>query len=256
MADVKRILGRMLPGSMGKPIAEKWYDYGVGLQRRNRFEEAVDAYTEAVNRDPQLVQAYSNRANANLILGEAEVAIRDADRALQISPNLAVAYSTRGHAHISLGAKTKMEMPLDPAAARPHFENAVRDLSRAIRINPRFAAAYSGRGFAHKEAGRLLAAIDDFSQAIRIDKRFPEAYNNRADVYIETGQLDLAIPDLNQAIRLEPVFAVAYVNRAIARTLLNEDEAARRDAETAARMGVDRRAVEDKINELKSQRRR
>ena len=68
MPDVASIIKRILPGSIGKPEAERWYDYGVQQHRRGHLEDAVRAYTEALNRDPELAPAYSNRSAAYLNL--------------------------------------------------------------------------------------------------------------------------------------------------------------------------------------------
>ena len=130
MPTLFEIFGRILPGGIGKPEAERWYDHGVTLQRRGNLEEAVHAYTEAINRDPTLDTAFSNRGSAYLNLGNPEQAIRDADAAIRLKPRSPVAYSVRGNALHTMGEHDK----------------AVLDLSRAISINPRFAGSSATAG--------------------------------------------------------------------------------------------------------------
>jgi len=62
---------------------------------------------------------------------------------------------------------------------------------------------------------------------------------------------DLAIPDLDEAIKLDPGFAVAFANRAFAHTLLKDESKAGQDLNTAVKMGVDRKLLEDKMAEYK-----
>ena len=252
MPDVGNILRRILPGPKPEPI--RWYDYGVRQQQRGNLEEAVRAYTEALRLDPEMAPAYSNRGSAYLNMGWPDLAIADADEAISREPRQPVAYSVLGNAHHALG-KAHQERE-EQEQARDEYDQAARYLSQAIRINPRFAGFYSDRGAVHRAAGRLAAAIDDFSQAIRLEKRFPVPYNNRADAYIATGALDLAIRDLNEAVKLDPRFAVAFVNRATARAMMGQREQAQRDINVAVGLGLDRRALEEMIGQVRPMRRR
>ena len=112
-----KLLRKALPGSVAMSDAEKVYASGVRAQRQGRLDEAVARYTRAINLDPTLAQAYSNRGSTYLNLGEPEKAIADLDEALTLNPNLAVAYSSRGLAHTNLS----------------NFSQALNDLNEAVR---------------------------------------------------------------------------------------------------------------------------
>ncbi len=60
--------------------AEQAKDAGNACVKRGDWQGAIDHYTRAINSDPQLTAALSNRALANLKLGRLEEAVSDCDQ--------------------------------------------------------------------------------------------------------------------------------------------------------------------------------
>jgi tetratricopeptide (TPR) repeat protein len=56
--------------------AKEWFDKGVGLFENNKFEEAIQAYDEAIKIDPALAEAWTNKGNALIVLGKYEDALK------------------------------------------------------------------------------------------------------------------------------------------------------------------------------------
>jgi tetratricopeptide (TPR) repeat protein len=80
--------------------------------------------------------------------------------------------------------------------------SAAEEYSRVLAINPRYLDAYVNRGVIYARLGKFGLAIEDFSRAISIDPRATAAYYNRALAYGETGEMERARKDMESARRL------------------------------------------------------
>jgi len=63
-----------------------------------KFPEAVQSYSEAINRDPENHVNYSNRAAAYIKLGAIPEALKDAEKCISIKPDFAKGYLRKGQA--------------------------------------------------------------------------------------------------------------------------------------------------------------
>ncbi len=62
------------------PLAKELYIKGGSLFEENKFEEAIDMYTQAINIDPSYSSAYFNRALSYAILSKYTEATQDAEK--------------------------------------------------------------------------------------------------------------------------------------------------------------------------------
>ena len=60
------------------------------------FDEAIAAYTEAINLDPKDHVFFSNRSAAYLSKGDAHSALSDAERCISLNGSWAKGYSRKG----------------------------------------------------------------------------------------------------------------------------------------------------------------
>ena len=147
---------------------------------------AIDAYTKAIELDPTLAVAYSNRGSAKDDLGQPADALADFDRAIELAPTLASAYSNRGNAKRSLG------QPAD----------ALADYDQAIELNPTYGAAYNNRGLTKHDLGQPVAALADIDRAIELNPTFAEAYDSRGLAKHALGRIAEAREDFEKALVL------------------------------------------------------
>ena len=103
----------------GLTEAGQRYNDGVDAQEDGRLEEAVTLYTEAIELDPELAQAYVSRSAAYGDLGRFEEALDDATKAIELEPSdvnlLAGAYVNRAFDLAGLGRFEEAEADLGTA---------------------------------------------------------------------------------------------------------------------------------------------
>lgn len=76
---------------------------GNQLVTQQKYEEAIELYSEAIALDPFNPVYLSNRAAAQSQLQQHELAVEDAKLALKLDPTFSKAYSRMGHAYFQLG---------------------------------------------------------------------------------------------------------------------------------------------------------
>ena len=211
--------------------AEYRIHQGNLLLKLKNTDEAVKAYTRAIELYPDYVEAYFRRGVAYNVRGESALAIKDLTTAIELKPGLALAYYYRGHAYINgneydlaIEDYTKVAQ-LKPDfveacfsrgaayAKKGKFESAIEDYTKVIQLKPNFAEAYFGRGVVHDLRGECAHALEDFAHVIQLKPDFAEARCSRGFIYAKKGDIDHAMEDFNTAIELKPDYAEAYCNR-------------------------------------------
>ena len=173
---------------------------GVAYESKGGFDRAITDYTKAIQLNPNYADAYFNRGVAYGVKGDYSRAIVDYTKAIQLSPNLAEVYTNRGVAYLKTG----------------EFEQVIDDHNRAIEIKPDYADAYFNRGVAYGAKGDYDRAIADYTKAIQLNPNYADAYFNRGVAYGVKGDYNRAIVDYTKAIQLSPNLAEVYTNRGVA----------------------------------------
>ena len=205
---------------------EQGFDHLIG----GRFQEAVDAYTKALNMnlgDEVASLAYNNRGKIRTfftmdLLG----AVKDFDEVIRIDPQAAGALDARGGAKLMLA----------------DFEGALVDIEEAIKIGPDSAHIIVARGNAKKGIGDLHGALADYTLAVEKTEDMISdfgAHRHRGNVKVELGDLEGALADLNKAIDISPEDADAYCDRGKLQESLGDIEGADADYAKASEHGSD-----------------
>ena len=71
-------------------------------EKQREYDKAVGHYTEAIDLNPEYVDAYNNRGVAYRNKGEFDLAIQDYTKAIDLNPEYAEAYCNRGEAWLHL----------------------------------------------------------------------------------------------------------------------------------------------------------
>lgn len=160
-AAAERELTRLL--ALQPENAELYYLLGRVYQGRDLPDEAVSAYSKAINRDPQLAAAYRYRASVFKEMGELDASSEDYGKLLELQPD-ALFYNRRGLVY----------------EEKKDFASAVKEFNKAIELNPKWAIPYNNRGYAYLNQKQYAQAQEDFETAIKLDGSMPTPYINLA----------------------------------------------------------------------------
>jgi tetratricopeptide (TPR) repeat protein/membrane associated rhomboid family serine protease len=188
------------------------------------LDQAIAEYTEAIELDPKIAEAYNDRGIAYLKKEQFDQAISDFNNAIELKPKLAMAHNNRGIAYLK----------------KEQFDQAISDFNNAIELKPKLAMAHNNRGLAYfykkeyekawddvqkaQNLGyqvhpeflkqlRYTRAITDLNKAIEINPRDADAYYKRGRAHQDNNQYDQAISDFNNALDINPRLAQVYNSR-------------------------------------------
>lgn len=132
-----------------------YYYRGYALDEVKSYRAAIadyTAYLELGATDVRPGTAYLNRGTTYLKLREADLAILDTRKALELKPNSAIAYLNLGIAYY----------------LRSDYSESIQNYTRAIELEP-IARAYFGRGQACFESGNRSMAVADFRRHLDLE---------------------------------------------------------------------------------------
>lgn len=185
---------------------------GVALLSVGRFQEAVDAFHEAIAggyEDPVLL--YTQSIPCSYTLGDSETVIADGEKAL------------------ALGCSDASVMGLLAAAYfdAERYADAKTAFDKYLSQDDSLENAYFYRGVCSMVAEDFTAAYSDFSSSIARGESVQSSYYNRGLCGLQTQRLDGAVADLKKASQMGDDTAVA----GDANAMLKEIEAAVKQAQ-------------------------
>lgn len=157
---------------------------------RDKYDQAIAEYSEAIRLEPTSSIAYCQRAGAYRRRGDLERAIADCDTALRFDSTLVAAYKERGNAYFE----------------RRQWEPALADYNQCVRRSPTYMIAYYNRGLVYFNQGKYDPAIVEFTKAIQLDATYAPAFGYRSLCHLKKGNFDEARTDCAEATRLDPTF--------------------------------------------------
>ncbi|XP_076459361.1 dnaJ homolog subfamily C member 7-like isoform X2 [Babylonia areolata] len=84
-------------------VAESKKEEGNEYYKQQKYREALECYTQAINICPSCAAYYGNRAAANIMLKKYRDGLSDAQNAVQIDPTFVKGYIREGKCHMKLG---------------------------------------------------------------------------------------------------------------------------------------------------------
>lgn len=206
--------------------AMNWFEKGYALKtakKTKKNEEAIKAYTKAIEINPNYAQAYVGRAESHINLKQYQQALRDSEAAVKLDPKLPWAFNCLGEAHLGLG----------------RYPQAVKDYNKAIELDPKYAMAYCNRSHAYFKLKDFSQALQDADEAVGLDPKLPHAYHHRGKAHDALKHYQDAIRNFDKAIELYPTFASSFFNRGRVFLKLDKREQALEDFKRAASLGND-----------------
>lgn len=155
--------------SIRADLPDFWYLMGESYRFEEKFSEALDAYTKALELDPNFGPAYVGLARLDLAQDEDADVLGQLDLAIQASPDFTEAYLMR--------AEYKLHHD-DP-------EGALEDVKTADQLSPNSALVYL-------EYARVYLALDDPQNAVIFARRANELDITMLPVYLVLGEAYVA----------------------------------------------------------------
>jgi tetratricopeptide (TPR) repeat protein len=137
-------------------------------------ENKVRRFTDKIEKNPNDVGAYQNRALAYSDLAKYDLSIGDSTMAMQLDPSRPGPILNRAAAHRLAG----------------QLELALKDCNLLIEKFPKYAHGYAERAQVYADMGKYPLAAKDVSKAIDLDPSRPGYYVNRENVYKKLGEKD------------------------------------------------------------------
>lgn len=219
-------------------MEEKWqeqYDLGVRYLSEGKYEEAVIAFTAAIEIDENPAAAYAGLGDAYLALGNNEEAANNYQTAINKNPEQPEIYVSLSNAYekmddikrakeILINAPENVrnssivQKEIDALTERTwtkffdqgeeylsagDYDNAIQSFTLAVEADPNRALAYSRRGkaaIADRINPNLDAAQVDFETAISLNGALVEAWLGLADVYVQRGDNETALDILKRGL--------------------------------------------------------
>ncbi|NOT55905.1 MAG: tetratricopeptide repeat protein [Deltaproteobacteria bacterium] len=154
--------------------------------QRGATELAFLSYNNALDLNPDSVEAYLGRGNLYDQQEDFDRAIADYGKAIALKANAADAYLNRGLSWLHKG----------------NTHEAIADFDHALARDPQNPITYFNRGVARENSSLTALAIADYSKAIDFKKDYVEAYFNRGLAYQGTGEKEQASADFTQVLNL------------------------------------------------------
>ncbi len=221
-----------------------WKILGGLYGQSGRYEQALIAFRNSLQVEPQDAETHSNLAVMLQELGRLEQAIDSYEQAIRLKPEFATAHFNLGVTLHELERFREAEnsyrraVTLQPDFAEPYhnlgrvlqqqgrLDDAEVEYRQAITLKPDYVDAYNNYGNTLKTLGRLNEAQASYNQAIALKHDFPEAHFNLGVTLQEQGKLDEALTSYKQAVALQPDYAEVHHNIGIAlKALGRTDEA-------------------------------
>ncbi len=183
---------------------------------------AIQAYRQAIKRDPDSAEAHQRLGRALSLSGDLEAALYESSRATQLDPESATAHATRGrilgmmHRYRESAAEEFMSLRLEPdnpsayltlglaLASLGDFDDAVGAIYEAIRLDPDNVSAYVNLGAVLGRKGDYKSAVLVYRRALELNPNSVATRLGLGAALGKTGDIDGQIREFRAAVELAP----------------------------------------------------
>ena len=171
-----------------------YYIRGRASLALSNYQEAFQDFTISQQKKPSHYDSIYLRSLALRGLGRHQEAIDEAARALNLKPDLARARILQGESAISLGM-------LDKAGKYASLAISASQANKSLRLEARSLLLLGKVLF---KQGKYQEARGPLSQAIQLNPKYAHAYYMRGASFFKQGLREQALKDVQSAIRLDP----------------------------------------------------
>ncbi len=175
----------------------------------------------AIQKDPNLAEAYLEMASMDVRQGDGQAALSDLEPVTALSPDSPLFYLYSAQANLLLGnnelalAQAQKANDLDKTLlesyhtlaqalqANDQMSQSVDVLQTYTLYQPDDAQAWALLGVAYNATGQADAAMQAFDKSLSIDSHQIDAYLQRGQIYLERGDGNDALNDFTAALGID-----------------------------------------------------
>jgi tetratricopeptide (TPR) repeat protein len=199
-----------ISGASQKNEKQQWLDTGKDLYNKKRYLDALNAFEQALQHDPDDASIYNLKGEVLSDLKRYEEALTAYERAIQLDPAFALAHGNKGATLKNL----------------QRYEEALAANERAIQLDSTVALAYNSKGGILLALNRFQEALTAYERAIQLDPTLASAFSNKSVTLMHLKRYEEALAACDQAILLNPTSAAASCNKGSALSTLKRYEEA------------------------------
>ncbi|XP_014214484.1 dnaJ homolog subfamily C member 3 [Copidosoma floridanum] len=213
---------------------DRLLELGTDFLSKGRFQDALQYFHEAVEKDPNNYLVYYKRGTVYLALGKAKQALTDFDQVLEYKPDLSSVRIQRGNIHLKNADLDKADQDFrvvfhenynDEEAqigmhkvslAKEFIENAeysiqqedynsaIEDLTKAIEICPWSFNLRELRAKCYKNVGDPYTAVHDLKSALKLKVDNTKGYFELATLLYLLGRVEESLEEIKHCLKLDP----------------------------------------------------
>lgn len=195
-----------------------------------KYSQAITAYEEAVQVNPDNPSVYLSTARAQIYTGRYEDALENAERALILNNNNPLAHTLKAWSldfqgdYTQAEASIKNALELDPENALAHavyaeilmdkanagqgdinaIEKAAEESRTAMALDPTLMESRRARGYVLWNTGNFAEAIQEYNAALAINDKIADLHLALGYNYYLINEYDQAVQSYLQAYALNP----------------------------------------------------
>jgi tetratricopeptide (TPR) repeat protein len=177
--------------------ASEWTDKGDALYYQGQYDEAIEAYDEAIRLNPYFAEAWTGKGYVLVVLGRCSEGLQICERAIELDPNFATAWINKANALVCLG----------------RYDEALRSSEKAIELDPNSANAWGCKGAALYGLARYDESLQASEKALELDPNLGAAWNNKGDALYNLDRYDECLQACEESIRLDPSHATTWATK-------------------------------------------
>ncbi len=194
---------------------------GLIFLQNEGYDDAREAFTLAITKEPHYSQAFQNRAYTYLKSGNLLMALMDYDQVIALDPGQSELFFQRGLVYLQMG----------------RFDAALEDFNTARNADPSFEEAHYNWIFCLMMTGNYTEAYFQINNSMIENPRDPSSFYLRGCLYFIYGDYTKAISDFTYYLDFYPGDPLGTFNKALAYILKNQVVTGCDELEVSTRRG-------------------
>lgn len=254
-----------------KKAAEAAKQRGNEFYKAKQFPQAIECYSEAIEKDPSNISYVSNLAAVKLEMGQYDACIEDCKKAIEVGRANRADYALIAKAYVRIGnaylKKGKDHVNLEAAINAyegAQMENRTKEIERKIKnlqldlkkakdlayIDPEKALAAKNEGNEFFKGGDFPKAVERYTEAIKRDPHSAVYYANRAAAYTKLTSFVEAKRDCEKALDIDPKYVKAWSRLGAIQFFMKEFHKARESYEKGLTLDPNNQECKDGLRNV------